>query len=269
MNSMWPPNANEKLVAIIREHLLEEFGNHGMPSSNKSWWSRRRNKSVPRYYDPWWWPLDPGYALGDWGLLRSDSKPDEKLYDSLCDVNLGSEKYPGFRGGLGARKGCVVVLGERPSFSVDYGWFVSGLKKRLPLLEAPPELLRFLGANPVFHVTDLIKFRGANFEDQLTDTMIDISLRCLEAEFAELKPRIVLIARTNERPGRSGLDLLRKRLGTTSSRTDFITKAPIISIDVPHWSPRSSQAPDIWAKRVVEGLECAMDKGRAQDHPPV
>jgi hypothetical protein len=114
--------------------------------------------------------------------------------------------------------------------------------------------MSFLGARPVFHVTDLIKFRGAGFEDHLTDEMIDISLRCLEAEFAEVKLRIVLIAKTNEQPGRSGFDLLRKRLGLGASRMNFIMKAPIVSIGVPHWSPQSSQSASIWTKRVVEEL---------------
>jgi hypothetical protein len=220
MDPTWPPTANERLVVIICKHLLRQFKKYGQPLHNTGWWSRRGER-VDRYYDPWWWPLDPGDELGGWGLLASDPDVTEKL-TSLCDVNPTSKKYPGFLGSLGASEGCVVVLGERPSFGVMYGNFTSGLKKRLPTLLDLAELRSVVGGEPIFHITDLIKFRGSGFKDKLTKRMICISLSCLRREFEYLKPPVVLLAKTDERPGRSGIDILKRRLGDAASLLNFV-----------------------------------------------
>ena len=56
---------------------------------------------------------------------------------------------------LGAQPGCVMLLGERPSFDASYGHAVSGVYELVKTLA-----VKFNRAVDDFHVTDLIKFRG-------------------------------------------------------------------------------------------------------------
>jgi hypothetical protein len=127
--------------------------------------------------------------------LPHDDVVDAKFRSLRPKVHHAS--YPNFVGSLGAKSGCVFVIGERPSFSESYGAYMPELDARLRTLRAVPELKEFLKQqSPEFHVTDCIKFRGGSSspKDEPTDEMKSLSRRCLLAEFDLLKPKVVLLS---------------------------------------------------------------------------
>jgi len=236
-NQSPPSTGNKDLTDIIRCHLLDEFTKHGQDKERCT--KRGRNKPLPEYCDPWWWPLDPANELRHWGLLPGDDAVDAKLR-SLRPVEPG-RSYPTFLGSLGARAGCVFIVGERPSFCERYGLYMRKLYPRLNLLHSLPELADFLQQAAEFHVTDYLKFRGSDFQDKLCQGMIDISQRCLSAEFDLLKPKLVLLTCM---AGKDVLEFLSHHLQRHLQRSKFVV--------VPHWSRRFDEHE--WVSRVRDAI---------------
>jgi hypothetical protein len=228
---MSPSTGNKDLIDIIRHHLLDEFTKHLQDKK------RSDRRGLPEYCDPWWWPLHPAKELEHWGLLPDDENVDAK-FKSLRPKEPGKRKeYARFLGSLGAKPGCVFIIGERPSFTKGYGQYMGKLDVRLNLLRAQPELREFLQQPPEFHVTDCIKFRGDPSRDKLTNEMRDISRRCLSAEFDLLKPKLVLLTDMAvplfQRPNYEG----------------------VVFVEVPHWS---KPAENEWPSRVVKSVQDAV-----------
>jgi hypothetical protein len=131
---------NPDLADIIQNILIPGFRRHGKHPSR----TERAGEFRPAYFDPWWWPLDPANEPADWGL--NDSQREE--FPSLCDVKVNGNKWPGFTGSLGAKEGCIWVLGERPSFDNRYGNVIRYLRQKLDVLTELSELAQFMDNHP-------------------------------------------------------------------------------------------------------------------------
>lgn len=203
---------NEGLAALYRKHLVSQFGQHGTTLHN--------GVEVP--YDPWWWPVDPANEPLFWGL-----GPDHThQFQSLCTVprrkNLNA--YPGFGGSLCAEKGCVFVVGERPSFNRSYASAVTHLHRLLPQTDTRS-----------IHLTDVIKFRGKRLKDGLTDEMIKISTRCLVDEIELLEPTGLVITDM----ALDGLRAMLQPWNPTSSGLAPLIQHPRLKV-VPHWKKQGA-----------------------------
>jgi hypothetical protein len=241
---MTPPQqvrGNPDLVKIVQSKLVPEFRRHGKHRSR----TERAGEDRPAYFDPWWWPLDPANEPADWGLLPHQR--DQFL--SLCDVKLDGNKLPGFTGTLGAKKGCVWVIGQRPSFDNRYGFAIRFLRQKLQPLAELRELAQFLGKPPVFHITDLIKFRGneGKAREDMCSQMVDISVDCLYSEFAAVTPAMILITDFAEEL----LPFVKDKLHGLDSRLDVIVNHPM-KIVVPYWSREPHHE---WADRILNKLK--------------
>lgn len=237
-NQISSSTGNEGLIEIIRGHLLHEFTKHIQDKERRA--KRGRDKPLPEYCDPWWWPLDPANELKHWGLLPGDDAVDDKFRSLRPKQPRGG--YPHFIGSLGAKAGCVFVIGERPSFAENYGNYMWKLDRRLNLLRNLPELGTFLQQAPEFHVTDCIKFRGDPLRDRPTNEMLDISRRCLSAEFDLLNPKMVLVTCM---AGEEVLQFLLHHLQRRHLRhSKFVV--------VPHWSREFNE--DEWVTRVRDAV---------------
>lgn len=160
---------NPALVAVFREHLLDEFEQREL-------------------HDPWWWPTNDGRTPGDWGL------PDEITLDSRLRSLMGVDpELRGFPGSLAAKGEAVAVyVGSRPSM----GAYPNGSDSR--------RRFRFLCdvfgsenlASGHVHITDAIKFRWPTDDNRGLDIdMWCASLRCLRAELAQFERGPLLLAK--------------------------------------------------------------------------
>jgi hypothetical protein len=211
---------NAELQNIYLKHLANEFGQHGFTLHH----------GVPMPHDPWWWPVDPANKRELWGL----GPEQEDQFLSLCTVpqRRRANLYSGFGGSLCAQKGCVFVVGERPSFNRSYASAVTHLHRLLPDAQSGTKSI---------HFTDVIKFRGKRLNNHLTKPMIEISTRCLVDEVELLAPSGVLITDM----ALDGLKALVQPWNPTSVRL-----APLISHSrlkvVPHWKKNGAAA--AWTK---------------------
>jgi hypothetical protein len=221
-------SVNSALVQIVQSLLVPEFRQHGRHPGRSRY---HDGKLIPADYDPWWWPVDPANSHAHWGLTSSQ----DWEFQSLCRVPRTGKEYESFGGSLGAEPGCVVVVGERPSFNDSYASAIRHLRVGLDLLRASTALTERLGGPPMFHITDLVKFRGMSFRDNLADKMLDISARCLEKEFVVLRPKIVLLTDMAEKRLREVDD----RLGRNTPVVGLILNHPML-VRVPHWSRAGS-----------------------------
>lgn len=138
-------------------------------------------------FDPWWWPMNSGSRLEDYGL-------DPQVHGSLSDsLKLGSPdaRLTGCRGSIAAVAGCVVIITTRPSTGLYPG--KSGEMVRAvtnPNGSSP---------GPNIHVTDLVKFRGVGgdtaFDRGVDMEMWKASLDCLCAEMYVLAPAVTLVSK--------------------------------------------------------------------------
>jgi hypothetical protein len=215
--------ANNDLVTIVRTYLLPEFKRHGKNPNRRRYFDNSQLPS-PAYFDPWWWPIDPGNRAELWGLQPGER--DE--LNSLCEIPRKGNSYPGFRGTLGASAGCVVLVGERPSFNASYGSAVSGVYKLVTRLAA-----EYNRSVEDFHVTDLIKFRGeqGGSTDDLCSHMIDLSVQCLSDEVAVLSPGMVIMTDM----ANDLLPFVQSKLNRSDKRLDSVTKHAN-RLAVSHWS---------------------------------
>ncbi len=239
---------NPELVALVRKRLLPLFGKFG-PHPHK----RRWQDGEPASYDPWWWPADPASTPAHWGL--SEEMSDE--FWSLCEVPRRGKGFPGFTGSLGAQAGCVLILGERPSFSQSYARAVSRLHKRILLLAQIPEL-EPTAQQAGFHVSDLIKIRGAGLRDGLTREMVQLSLECLNEEFQTLRPALVLITDM-------ALNAMQATLADFGIEQALLL--PVLAhpclVPVPHWC--NNLPPAVWQGQVRQHLqECGRHRGSSR-----
>lgn len=172
--------------------------------------------------------------------MPGDDVVEAKL-ESLRPKEPG-RRYPHFVGSLGAKPGCVFVIGERPSFCERYGDYMKRVDPRLSRLRSLPELGEFLQQPPEFHMTDYIKFRGGRLMDKLSDEMIDISRHCLLAEFDLLKPKMVLLTCMAGEGMLQflGLPELRRHL----QYSKFVA--------VPHWARQFNE--EEWVSRVRDAI---------------
>ena len=240
MTPLRPVRGNPALVNIVQSILVPEFRRHGKHSSR----TETAREHRPAYFDPWWWPLDPANEPADWGLL--EQQRDEFL--SLCDVKVNGNKWSGFTGSLGATRGCIWVIGERPSFDNLYGNVIRFLRQKMDALVDLPELADLCGGPPDFHVTDLIKFRGneGKAKEDLCNHMIELSAKCLSSEFQVLAPKMILITDFAERL----LPYMKEKLNPLDTRLDDIVNHPL-KIVVPYWSRPPH---DEWARRIIHRL---------------
>jgi hypothetical protein len=111
-----------------------------------------------------------------------------------------------------------------------------------------PELARFCGGPPEFHVTDLIKFRGneGKATEDLCTHMIEISAQCLNGEFQALTPKMILITDFAERL----LPYMKEKLNPLDTRLDAVVNHPL-RIVVPYWSRPPH---DEWARLIIQRL---------------
>jgi hypothetical protein len=131
---------NPDLVDIVQNMLIPEFHRHGKHPSR----TERAGESRPAYFDPWWWPVDPANEPADWGLNETQSEE----FLSLCDVKVNGNKWTGFTGSLGAKEGCIWIIGERPSFDNRYGNVIRYLRQKLELLSGLPALAESVDSHP-------------------------------------------------------------------------------------------------------------------------
>lgn len=236
---------NPELVALVRKHLLPLFRKFGSHPQRRRW-----QDGEAAFYDPWWWPVDPASSPADWGL--SEEMADE--FWSLCEVPRSGRGFPGFQGSLGAKTGCIMILGERPSFSQSYAKAVTRLHKRITLVSQIPELKETVEETG-FHVSDLIKIRGTNLRDGLTKEMLSLSLDCLNDELQTLQPAMVLATGM-------AVDAMRNTLNHFD--IDETALSPLLShsclVAVPHWC--ASQPPQVWQDQVVSHLKACTTKHR-------
>jgi hypothetical protein len=100
MNSPQVPPPNKDLVAILRRNLLPEFGRHGKHPARSRYFDDSPLPS-PAYFDPWWWPIDPGNRPELWGL-----QPGERdQLNSLCEIPRKGKSYKGFRSEMETNNG--------------------------------------------------------------------------------------------------------------------------------------------------------------------
>lgn len=139
-------------------------------------------------FDPWWWPMNSGTRLEDYGL-------DQQIHGSLsrslkCDSPIDA-RLTGCRGSIAAVPGCAVIITTRPSS----GSYPGKVGEMIRLVTNPH------GLNPGsnIHVTDLIKFRGvggdAAFDRGVDMDMWKASLDCLCLEMDALAPALILVSK--------------------------------------------------------------------------
>jgi hypothetical protein len=222
---------NKDLNKIFRHHLIgDHFGNHIVGDV---------------LCDPWYWGLPPGTNLENWGLLKGE----EDRLNSLSDRVRPTNAYRGFRGSIAAIPGCIVVLGERPSFGKRYGKSVGKLFRELDLMSRWASELRDQfrqigielcvegNQDVVFHVTDLVKFRGNGFnKPPLGASEIGISAACLHDELTLLKPVMVLI--TNMAADALQNDTVSSTMRSRDGIRKWVLSHPL-AIEVPHWTSQS------------------------------
>jgi hypothetical protein len=228
--------ANPALVHLIDRYLVPQFRKHGQHNTRRFFLD---GALTPAYYDPWWWPIDPARTIGDWGLVADDGW----ILQSLCEASAAGKRFPGFCGSLGARPGGIFVVGERPSFNTSYGAAVTHLYAQIQPLLAAYDSIAPAGEPYTCHITDLVKFRGQNWNDGLTPKMIEISARCLGEELQVLQPSLILIT-----------DMAAKRLAAVRNITGWAglpTATP--TLEVPHWKTRAVRQ-DSWCDRVTRHL---------------
>jgi hypothetical protein len=221
--------------------LLPLFGKFGTHPHKRRW-----QDGEPASYDPWWWPVDPASTPAHWGLSEEMSEE----FWSLCEVPTKGKAFPGFTGSLGAQAGCVLILGERPSFSQSYARAVSRLHKRILLVAQIPELAG-TAQRAGFHVSDLIKIRGDGLRDGLTPEMLQLSLECLNEELKTLQPVLVLT---------TDMALNAMQVALADFGIDKTLLSPLLAhpclVPVPHWC--NKPPPAEWQDRVRRHLqECA------------
>ncbi len=214
-------NLNSNLVALIRDHLVPEFGHHGKHPARSRYFG---DLPSPAYFDPWWWPVDPANRPELWGLQSNE----RDQLNSLCEMPCDGNSYRGFQGTLGARVGCIMLIGERPSFNTRYGSAVSPVYKLLKRLAAEHEK-----SLEDFHVTDLIKFRGepGRSREDLTSQMIDVSVGCLSAELSALSPESVFLTDM----ANDLIQFVQSKLNVLDKRLDSVVSHPR-KVIVRHWS---------------------------------
>lgn len=223
------PRPRDPLPAIVRKHLMPEFGKHA------------RN-GLP--YDPWYWGLPPSNRLEDWALVEGE----EAIFRSLTNGKKPKNNYEGFCGTLAACPNCICVLGERPSKGEGFGKSVGKIYPELLNLISWSDKLRPLcqkigidlpldsvsRGRLIAHVTDLIKFRGEELKSPpLSDVEIRISAECLHDELELLRPSIVLVTRM-------AADALQDKdissiMWSYAGVRKWILSHPL-AIEVPHWS---------------------------------
>lgn len=148
-------------------------------------------------FDPWWWPMNSGAVLADYGL---DPSQHAHLAASLR-VGVNDERLTGCRGSMAAEPGCAVIVTTRPSNGRYPG--TSGIMVQ--------SVCNPRGSNPGpnIHLTDLIKFRGiggdAAFDRGVDIAMWKASLDCLCAEIDALRPSLVLVSKGAYNAARSWL----------------------------------------------------------------
>lgn len=237
----------QPLVDLIRKHLLGEFRQHGIREGRTC---IRKGIGSPQYYDPWWFPVDPADQPECWGLLPTEVME----FESLCEVYQHRKTFQGFRGTIGACPQAVFVIGERPSWNDSYAGAVTDLVARLELLEKCPEVAEFLGRAPGFHVTDAIKIRGSGITDNLPRRIVELSVKCLCAEFQLLQPvpMIILPVTKSMARRRAGnvVRYLSEKLGKESC-LDEILRHPMV-VTVPHWTCLDD--PHEWPRLVAEAI---------------
>jgi hypothetical protein len=219
--------------------LLPEFQKHGRHPGRRYLVD---GQLVAARYDPWWWPLDPATKPEHWGLDAAHSD----ALQSLHERRATSKQFPGFLGSLGAQRGCVFILGERPSFNVSYASAVTSLYEQIQRLSRMPELVERIGSSVTFHVSDLLKFRGENWNDGLTELMLEISGACLHEEMKLLQPSLVIVT-----------DMARRRLQKVEQHLPAEVVSQLrehpASIVVPHWKTARARS-DGWSGMVRAAL---------------
>jgi len=138
-------------------------------------------------FDPWWWPMNSGGSLEDYGL---DSRT-HREYGSSLRIGPPDPRLSGCRGSIGALPGCAVIITTRPSsgsYPGNSGIMVQAVSN--PNAANP---------GPNIHITDLVKFRGiggdAAFDRGVDMGMWKASLDCLFAELEALEPSLILVSK--------------------------------------------------------------------------
>lgn len=164
--------------------------------------SRYLGSDLPQQVAPWWWPLNDGLTVEDWGLTpaRMDElgAPPAAMLSRLRGPNpTAGNGVAGFLGSVGStEQSCdVVLLSTRPSQDSFPSPTTSKLVNRLA----------DSGLTPRTHTTNLIKFRGhAHPGDDLMampavparvgKRLLRASVSCFASEMKLLQPRCILVA---------------------------------------------------------------------------
>jgi hypothetical protein len=154
-------------------------------------------------FDPWWWPMNSGAKLEDYGL-------NPQIHNSLSSsLKLGSPDalLTGCRGSIAAVAECAAIITTRPSS----GSYPGEIGEMVRAVTNPN------GSNPGpnIHVTDLVKFRGvggdAAFDRGVDMDMWKASLDCLCAEMDALAPTVTLVSKGAMKAIKSWLVSSRKK----------------------------------------------------------
>jgi hypothetical protein len=157
-------------------------------------------RGLPQQVNPWWWPMNDGASLADWGLstdlLKLHRLSDSTVLNSVRGVAAKNKpRLSGFLGSVGStRETCdVVLLSTRPSQDSFPG--TGPIKLVYRLAQA--------GLTHRTHTTNLIKFRGHEDDELMTiqgvapaieKRMLRASVDCFAAEIRALEPKCLLIA---------------------------------------------------------------------------
>jgi hypothetical protein len=276
----------KQLIDAIPSRLIGEFGQRG----------HHKGRGPLSPYDPWWWPVTPSHVVGNWGLtieqgarilpkwpvseedLPSGRKND--VFFSLCQVPPRALKATpntesSFLGSLGATAGCIMVLGERPSFNRSFADAAGKLLECIAEIElhlvyenGRISEQRLLANKPGelgplnVHVTDIVKFRGPTgrddsgydsklpkiFDGPDPERMITLSVECLAAEIRLLDP--VMILRTNL--AKDAMEQIRQRHPEIVRTTFAAIDEHPGRVEVAHWKDQG--APADWLLRIREKL---------------
>ncbi len=169
-------DANPKLLAIYREHLLPFF-----------------DQTEAVLSKPWWWPIANGATPSCYGLRDEEYHAWQSLRGQSSSSTPTRAGYDGFQGSLGARKGAIWVFGTRPSTG---SFPTAGTDKLYQLLCAVEPGRGFLSH---VHILDFAKFRGGGGDwkksERMNALMWTKSFAVIEAEFEVLAPPRILMTK--------------------------------------------------------------------------